>query len=445
MGAPSRTNVGGTSAIRLANSRASPVSERSLPLGESSDLDVVNGEGHPRSQRVLLVSGSAPGTAHVGEILLARALKCLSNVDIVVASVLTRVESESLSETQRQQVKVFESPPHPPVVRARTRAARLFNALRRRARHRLALRRLTNDLRAFAESGNFDMVWVILNAPTVMEAAARAFTDGKRPLHVQVWDDFNHLAQVFRVDRIARRGLARDFGRCLAHASSAAVICESMAERYQRDYGVACVVVRAGAPPPLPEPHRTTNGGEFRIGLSGSLYAGSAWRALLGALDLLEWKVGGAKFSLHIWSSYASLQSRQGARILFHGWRQEHEVRAGLAECDALYLPQPFESHDVHLSELSFPTKLSLYVGARKPLFIHAPQSASVAVFNRIYDIGMHCGSDDAVETAACLKAFAASLEDPKRHIRQLQAVAAGVLSEEQFEKGLRELLGTPV
>lgn len=445
MGAPTERMTGGSPAIYLANSRASSVTERSLTLGDSSDLDVAIGEPPPRPQRVLLVSGSAPGTAHVGEILLARALKCLSNVDIVVASVLTRAESESLSETQRQQVKVFESPPHPPVVRARARAARLFNALRRRARHRHALHRLANDLRAFAEYGNFDKVWVILNAPTVVEAAARAFTNGKRPLHVQVWDDFNHLAQVFRVDRIARSGLARDFGRCLAHASSAAVICESMAERYQRDFGLASVVVRAGAPSPLPEPHRPTDRGEFRIGLSGSLYAGSAWQALLGALDLMDWTVGSAKFSLHIWSSHASLESRHGARILFHGWRPEHEVRAGLAACDALYLPQPFESHDANLSELSFPTKLSLYVGARKPLFIHAPQNASVAVFNRIYDIGMHCASDDAVETAACLKAFAASLEDPQRHTRQLQAVAAGVLSEEHFEKGLREMLGTPV
>ena len=50
-----------------------------------------------------------------------------------------------------------------------------------------------------------------------------------------------------------------------------------------------------------------------------------------------------------------------------------------LRRCFALYLNYPFGRRDAVLRQTSFPTKLSTYVQAARPLLIHAPADSSTA------------------------------------------------------------------
>jgi hypothetical protein len=95
------------------------------------------------------------------------------------------------------------------------------------------------------------------------------------------------------------------------------------------------------------------------------------------------------------------------ANIEFCGFHSPAETVRILSGCDAAYLPQPFEPALHELARYSFPTKLSTYLAAGRPILIHAPEHASLAEFYGQFAVGARCSVLDPNVLAAAIETLA--------------------------------------
>jgi hypothetical protein len=157
-----------------------------------------------------------------------------------------------------------------------------------------------------------------------------------------------------------------------------------MAARYQRRYGAASIVVHRGlAGPVQPSPAGVArDAGALEVGVMGNTYGyeqllvlGAAVEAGARALSLAPRITiigGGPGERLR-----ADLAGRVEVEVTGH--LDEARAVDRLARCFALYLNYPFGRLASVLRQTSFPTKLSSYLLAARPLLVHAPRESSIA------------------------------------------------------------------
>lgn len=237
-----------------------------------------------------------------------------------------------------------------------------------------------------------DFLLAVLDCPTVIEVARRFLKVQAVPVRCIVWDDLDLVCRHGRFDRWTQSRLARAYGEVLQHSERVAVICENMQTEYKRRYGIESMVLRHGvAPLSLSSSPETSREDVYRIGFAGSITAPDCMRTLVAALDTAGWRIHGKEVVLRLLGARFTLDSRQPQRIEYFGWRSVEETCARLSECDLQYLPQSFAEYNRTFSTLSFPTKLSTYVTARKPILLHAPEYASLTSFWTQHVMGPVC------------------------------------------------------
>lgn len=277
-------------------------------------------------------------------------------------------------------------------------------------------RRLVVHAVAFAREQNAQAVWAVLDTPVSIALAKRVAVALNVPLITTVWDDVEHNIHYFRLDPIAAREARRYFSDAIRHSRGSALIGESMQSAYQRDYGVKGIVVRHGLPADLRlAPRRSLDDTDvIRIGFAGSITARSAFEGLMNALDMIEWNFGGKPIELRLITPRVTLDAGVPRRIVYLGWqRMMDEAVHLLADCHLNYLPQPFEGEWVPFTRLSFPSKLTTYLGAGVPLLLHTPPYGSLHGFFDRYPFGVRC---DTLDPSSLSKALCDLLDDPVRY-----------------------------
>ena len=227
-------------------------------------------------------------------------------------------------------------------------------------------------------------LWVVLHGAGVPVAAALV-RQRDLPVHVTVHDD-----PAFAVAMRSRRYRALTpwiewcFAKALRGAASVDVVSEAMRDRYKARYGVDAVVVHRGLRGPVtPSPTYDRAAHGLRIGVLGTVYS-------YGQLPVLARAVARAARVLSVPArlTLVGLGFAERLRADVDGCGVEVEGMGHLAEADAvevlrrcfaLYQNYPFAPLDAVLRETSFPTKLSTYVFAARPLLIHAPRDTTIA------------------------------------------------------------------
>jgi hypothetical protein len=227
-------------------------------------------------------------------------------------------------------------------------------------------------------------VWAVLHGASVA-IAARLARHGNLPMHVTVHDDPVY-ATALRSRRTALLVplIARQFKRVLQVARSVDVVCEPMGDRYRRKYSVACTVLHRGlAEPVAPGPTHDLGRCGLQVGILGNTYSARQQLVVLArAVERAAAQLGtqprfvvcgggptGAMLKHHC-------ASRADVEIVGHV--SEAEGIRRLQTCTVLYLNYPFTCLTRVLRETSFPTKLSTYVCAARPIFLHAPPRTSL-------------------------------------------------------------------
>jgi hypothetical protein len=217
----------------------------------------------------------------------------------------------------------------------------------------------------------------------MVHLAARLLSRPSLPVHLSVHDD-----PAFGVALMSRRHVAllpvieRDFGYALRRARSVDVISEGMARRYRDRYGIGSTIVHRGIAEPVLERPGYVAGGSLEIGVMGNTY-GYAQLPLLGrVVEAAAGRVGVRGRLVMIGEGPGQrLRAEVGDRIDVEvtGHLDERRAIERLSRCFALYLNYPFSRRAAVLRQTSFPTKLSSFLLAARPLFAHAPFDSSIA------------------------------------------------------------------
>jgi hypothetical protein len=212
--------------------------------------------------------------------------------------------------------------------------------------------------------------------------AARVARAGRLPLHLTVHDD-----PAFGVALRSKKYLAlvpwieRDFALAMRRAASVDVIGLGMAERYRRRYGVEAAIVHRALPDPVaPAGDYDAARHGLRVGVLGSTYGYRQLPLLARAVELAAGRLGVAPRLLVVGQGHGDqLRAEFAGRVEVESTGHVSEAAAIplLRDCFALYLNYPFGRRDAVLRRASFPTKLSSYVQAARPLLIHAPADSS--------------------------------------------------------------------
>jgi glycosyltransferase involved in cell wall biosynthesis len=135
------------------------------------------------------------------------------------------------------------------------------------------------------------------------------------------------------------------------------------------------------------------SGDKLVIGVAGQLYASAEWTALMGALDSTKWRIADRDVRIVLLGRYFSSETSKRAHIEYLGWRPQQETIAILSHTDLLYCPYWFDPVFETEARLCFPSKLTTYLAAGRPVLFHGPDYASPARFLKENKAGVCCNS----------------------------------------------------
>jgi glycosyltransferase involved in cell wall biosynthesis len=242
---------------------------------------------------------------------------------------------------------------------------------------------LTREVLALVDQFQVAGLWLVLHQDLV-HLAARLIKAGRLPVHVTVHDD-----PVYATALRSRRHfvlaplIARDLAFALRHAASVDVVSTHMGRYYERKYGVTSIVLHRGLRQPVsPGPAYDLARDGLTVGVLGNMYTYSQLpvlaRAVISAAKVLGVRgklfVCGLGFGDRLRQEFAGQLDVEAS-----GHLPEQEAIECLRRCFLLYLNYPFRAWHRVLRETSFPTKLSTYIYAARPLLVHAPPGTSLA------------------------------------------------------------------
>jgi glycosyltransferase involved in cell wall biosynthesis len=311
------------------------------------------------------------------------------------------------------------------------------------ARHH-HLPRLAKAAVEFGRKHEVELVWAVLAHPLLYRLASMVADLLRAPLVVTVWDPPESVALNLRLDRTARGIALRDFAAVMGRAERAAVMGETMADEYARRFDVETVIMRHGVDPrhrhaAAREPN---SDGRLTIGFSGSLYATREWGVLLSALARADWRVADRAVRIRaLTPSLAGVLNGPG-HVEWLGWRPTDEAVRMLAECDVNYLPYWFDPSRREAVRLCFPTKLTSYLAAGRPVLFHGPRDSSPPAFFERYSIASCCHTLEEEDVLAAL----ADVVDKPYFYSQAAANISAAIDEEftlsVFRARFAELVG---
>jgi glycosyltransferase involved in cell wall biosynthesis len=152
---------------------------------------------------------------------------------------------------------------------------------------------------------------------------------------------------------------------------------------------------------------RMNPGNELVIGLAGQMYATEEWKALLRALDTVGWRLGKRNVRIRLLGRWPMLTSTTPLRLEWLGWHTQQNTVKLLSETDILYCPYWFDSVFETEARLSFPSKLTTYFAAGRPVLFHGPQYAAPAIFIKDNAAGLICDSNEESKILQALNTLA--------------------------------------
>jgi glycosyltransferase involved in cell wall biosynthesis len=185
-----------------------------------------------------------------------------------------------------------------------------------------------------------------------------------------------------------------------------------MAHQYAKDYGTKTLAFLPSidsriALPPAAEIH---TGHDLIIGMAGQLYATEEWKALVTALDAVDWRISGRDVQIRFLGKKSPLSANKSGRIEYLGWHTQENCVKLLSEADILYLPYWLNpAFDIE-ARFSFPSKLTTYLAAGRPVLFHGPEYAAAAIFLKDTEAGLACYSNKHSEIIEILTTLATDM-----------------------------------
>jgi glycosyltransferase involved in cell wall biosynthesis len=297
---------------------------------------------------------------------------------------------------------------------------------------------------AFGKNFGVEKIWLTLQGQTMVRLARPVADALGVPMCAQIWDPFGWWLRANRIDRRSSKELTLEFDKVILRCESVAAASWSMADRYKEKYGVRAIPVIPGISDDLIK-HPLASGdndGDFVIGMAGQLYAMAEWKRLLEALSLLKWRVGNRNVRIRIFGKHFDMHTSERVNCEFLGWRDQSEVVQLLSNSDLNFIPYWFDQAFREETENSFPSKMSTYCAAAKPVLVHAPSYATPTSFVQKHDIGYVVTNPSAAELAQTISEALSNLEERKRKAVKAAACFTNYLSTSCMRRSFKDFLG---
>ena len=394
--------------------------------------------------RVLLLTGTPPGYAGVGGIFL-RDL-CLSYPrESICCFALTSLNCRSVARDLDwlpiacapllRQSGFGRLGPH---------FAHLSGLLVRPYARLVQAPALAARVAQFGRQQGVDMVWAVLNRPSIIEITRRVTSALGARLVTTIWDAPEFVAMHRGFDQFSLRTLLGEFEKVLRMSVRCGVASEGMGEEYKKRYGIEPLVLIHGAHPDLRRPpaKELTSEKQFTIGFAGSFYARNEWQALLSALSKVNWQIEGREVIVRVLGERVSFQGDGKMHIEYLGWRSVEETVELMSQVDVTYLPYWFDDSHSLFVRLSFPNKLTTYLAAGRPVLFHGPLDSSPTRFLAQYPAGVCCHSLEKDAILDTLKRLITDQENYARMTKAGQDALDQELSRQVFLHRFAELIG---
>lgn len=250
-----------------------------------------------------------------------------------------------------------------------------------------------------------DIVWIdAINEGLIV--GKRLLDKRVKHLHVSVHDDPAGLAIKSRrycpfapfIDKIARDLLKR--------ASTVDTASEPMQAYYQERLGVSSGYVYRYIDHPIPPFKESVDKSIITIGHVGSAYSAPEVFAFLQALRIIS-DADHVKFRLINFGAsppMAAAEKEFPEIVENRGNIAEPEVIKQLQQCTFVYSMYSFKSRHRIFRETSQPTKISTYLMAAKPIFVHSPAGSSTMQLLSKYCLGVPETSMEVPKIAASIR-----------------------------------------
>lgn len=248
--------------------------------------------------------------------------------------------------------------------------------------------------------------WVLLEGQTLIRVAHERQRVTSLPMTVQVMDPPTNWLRTHGVDPVTTDEILGQYGEVLLGATGVVAASWTMAELYRERYGTPSFAAVPSLPDGMARPpaNLSSEPRPFRIAMAGQIYATDEWHVLLGALDRLDWRIDGRAVEIHAFTRDPVAADRiAGGHIVCRRWLPTRELVDALADMDLVYCPYRFGEAFREEATLCFPSKLTTYLAAGRPVLFHGPDYASPAVFLGREKAAFVCHSLDPVELAGLL------------------------------------------
>jgi len=271
--------------------------------------------------------------------------------------------------------------------------------------HFFKIPKILNDIEAFAKEFGADRIWCVLEGQTMFRLAVGIKKRLNLPLHTQVWDPPGWWLRANSVDTFSRKLIMSTFDKAMRMSKTCAAASWAMAEDYKERYSCHAIPVIPSLDPSmaLPPAKGNHNRETFTIGMAGQLYSQSEWLHLLATLEQVKWMIRGKKIVIRLLGRSIYAPANGPVNIEFLGWADQTEAIKLLSEADILYCPYWFDPTFHEEARYSFPSKLTTYLAAGRPVLFHGPKYASPSRFLDAYDAGILCDSLSSVSIFNCI------------------------------------------
>jgi hypothetical protein len=393
--------------------------------------------------KTLVISGTLPGTGGVGNLLVGDCYDAIPQghrvfCGIVSSASASQCVTEGLADAAF--VRKYETAFRPlRGIVGECIAALVFRLL---ARPRMWL--VGRKISRWAKTQKVTMLWAILDAPTTIFVARQVAKSLKIPFRTFVMDACEHGSTQMYHDRFTKRYIRREFDAAVRASEACGVAGETMKAAYEENYGIPCTILRQGAVSIDATPVADISGdGPLRIGFAGTITAADAFACMVSALDTMNWRFNDRPIILRIIGARYDIKTSSPKYIEHMGWRSREDTNRLLAECDVLYLPQPFNDEQRLFAELSFPNKLVSYLGAQRPILLHAPAYAALVQFLGSYNVGQTCTVNSCEAFVDSLtKLMTADSTVVQQYVNETRRAVQEELNLQRLQANCRSLLG---
>jgi glycosyltransferase involved in cell wall biosynthesis len=256
---------------------------------------------------------------------------------------------------------------------------------------------LSRDIADFARIHHVDAIWCILEGQTMIRLARKVAKLAKLPLYTHIWDTPGWWMRGWKVNAITSRKVIAEYEKAISQSVACGVASWAMKEEYEKSFGVKCVPLVAGLEKSMamsPSLKPNFKDGEVHIGLAGQIYARDTWDAFIAALDSINWLLNGRQVKVKVLGQWLDPILRRPS-IDFLGWHSQEETVEILSQMDILYAPYWFDALFEQEARFSFPSKITTYLAAGRPVFFHGPEYSSPGKFLAKHHAGVCCYSRD--------------------------------------------------